>query len=97
MHNVKTVVDKLAILGQKLDQEDIIDVVVNGLDQSTYKPILDAIHARDSPIYFNELHEKLTNHDLALAQRVPAIRIHQPATVFYTNHQPNKKLWPPRQ
>lgn len=32
MKNIKTVVDELAILGKKLDQEDIIDVVMNGLD-----------------------------------------------------------------
>lgn len=68
MQSVKIVVDELAILGKKLDQEDIIDVVVNGLDQSTYKPILDVIHARDNPISFNELHEKLINHELALTQ-----------------------------
>lgn len=67
MKNIKNVVDELAILGKKLDQEDIIDVVMNGLDQSTYKPILDVIHVRDSPITFNELHEKLINHELAHA------------------------------
>ena len=32
MKNIKNVVDELAILGKKLDQEDIIDVVMNGLD-----------------------------------------------------------------
>ena len=68
MQNVKTIVDELVILGKKLDQEDIIDAVLNGLDQSAYKPILDAVHARDSPISFNELHEKLINQELALAQ-----------------------------
>lgn len=62
MQNIKIVVDELAILGKKLDQEYIIDAVMNGLDQSTNKPILDVIHARDSPISFNELHEKLINH-----------------------------------
>ena len=39
MQNVKTVVDELATLGKKLDQEDIVDVILNGLDQTTYKPI----------------------------------------------------------
>lgn len=76
MQNIKTVVDELAILGKKLDQEDVIDAVLNGLDQSAYKPILYAIHARDSSISFNELHEKLINHELALAQQVPATEIH---------------------
>lgn len=30
-------VDELAILGKKLDQEDIIDAILNGLDQNAYK------------------------------------------------------------
>lgn len=37
MQNIKTVVDELAILGKKLDQEDIIDAILNGLDQNAYK------------------------------------------------------------
>ena len=49
------------------NQEDITDAVVNGLDQSTYKPVMDVVHARDSPITFNELHEKLINHELTIA------------------------------
>ena len=43
MQNIITVVDELAILGKKLDQEDITDVVINGLDPYAYKPILDVI------------------------------------------------------
>ncbi|KAL4560809.1 hypothetical protein LXL04_032963 [Taraxacum kok-saghyz] len=97
MQNVKTIVDELAILGKKLDQEDIIDAVLNGLDQSTYKPILDAVHARDSTITFNDLHEKLINHELNLAQQAPAAGIHQPVTAFYANNQSTRRFWPPRQ
>lgn len=59
MQNVKTIVDELAILGKKLDQEDLIVVVINGLDPTTYKPVLDAIYTQDSTISFNEIHEKL--------------------------------------
>lgn len=76
MQNVKTIVDELAILGKKLDQEDQIDVVINGLDPNTYKPVIDAIHARDSTISFNELHEKLINHELNLAQQTSVTGIH---------------------
>lgn len=95
MHNVKIVVDELAILGKKLDQEDITDAVVNGLDQIAYKPILDALHARDSPISFTKLLEKLTNHEFSIAQQVSNIDIHQHAAVFYSNHQTTKKTCPP--
>ncbi|KAJ9553217.1 hypothetical protein OSB04_017262 [Centaurea solstitialis] len=89
MHNVKTIVDELAILGKKLDQEDITNTVLNGLDQTTYKPILDAVHAKDSPISFNELHEKLINQELALAQQVTTSGIHQLASDA-------KRPWQPR-
>lgn len=67
MQQIKTIVDELAILGKKLDPEDVTDTILAGLDQTTYKPILDAICARDTPISFNELHEKLINHELSLA------------------------------
>lgn len=88
--------DELTILGKKLHQEDVIDVVINGLYQSTCKPILDAICAQDSTISFNELHEKLINHELALAKQSPTTGIHQPATLFYSHHQNNKKQWSSR-
>ncbi|KAL4570881.1 hypothetical protein LXL04_026545 [Taraxacum kok-saghyz] len=80
MQNVKTIVDELAILGKKMDAEDITDAVLHGLDQTMYKPTLDAIHARDSPISFNELHEKLINQELSLAQQITPTNIHQPAS-----------------
>lgn len=61
------------------------------------KLILDVIHARDSTITFNELHEKLINHELALAQQTQVTGVHQLATAFYAHHQHTKKSWPPRQ
>ncbi|KAJ9567715.1 LOW QUALITY PROTEIN: hypothetical protein OSB04_003681 [Centaurea solstitialis] len=83
MQQIKTIVDELAILGKKMDDEDVIDIILNGLDQSSYKPLLDAIHARDTLISFNELHEKLINHELSIAQQSATTGIHQPASVFY--------------
>ena len=50
-----------------MDNEDIVDTILDGLDQSQYKPKLDAIYARDTLISFNKLHEKLINHELSLA------------------------------
>jgi hypothetical protein len=82
MQDVKTVVDELAILGKKMDDEEVVDSILNGLDQASYKPILDAIHARDTTIAFNELHEKLINHELSLAQQPSTNGIHQPSSIF---------------
>ncbi|KAD6794727.1 hypothetical protein E3N88_05623 [Mikania micrantha] len=95
MQNIKTIIDELAILGKKMDDEDVVDSILTGLDQSTYKPILDAVHARDNPISFDELHEKLINHELSLAQQASLPNLHQPSTVFYAqSRQPNKHPMP---
>ena len=55
-----------AILGKPLDNEDITDIILNGLDPTDYKPVIDSTHARDVPISFSELYEKLINCELAL-------------------------------
>ncbi|KAL4580827.1 hypothetical protein LXL04_017031 [Taraxacum kok-saghyz] len=100
MRQIKTITDELAILGKKMDNEDLIDAILDGLDQSQYKPILDAIHARDTVISFNELHEKLINHELSLAQQTPVTGLHQPAAVFHVqqNHRQGSghRSWPPK-
>ncbi|KAJ9550636.1 hypothetical protein OSB04_014681 [Centaurea solstitialis] len=97
MQQIKTITDELASLGKKMDDEDVIDAILTGLDQSTYKPILDAIHARDTLISFNELHEKLINHELSIAQQITVPSLHQPASVFHLQQSnrggPGNKQW----
>lgn len=96
MQTIKIVVDKLSIIGRKHDQEDILDVVLNELDQNSYNPSLMSF-MQDTIITFNELHEKLINHKLALTQQTHVTGIYQPATAFNANHQSTKKSWLPRQ
>lgn len=67
MQAIKTCVDNLAALGKKLDHEDVIEQVLLGLD-SDYSNIVESIHARDTLISFEELHEKLINKELSLKQ-----------------------------
>ncbi|KAJ9542286.1 LOW QUALITY PROTEIN: hypothetical protein OSB04_028792 [Centaurea solstitialis] len=97
MQQIKTITDELASLGKKMDDEDVIDAILTGLDQSSYKPIMDVIHARDTLISFNELHEKLINHELSIAQQTIVPSLHQPASVFHlqqSNHGgPGYKQW----
>ncbi|KAD1768276.1 hypothetical protein E3N88_42321 [Mikania micrantha] len=94
MHAAKELIDQLATLGKTLDAEDVSDIILNGLDQKTYKPIIDAIHARDSPILFHELHEKLINHELSLAQhQIDTKPLHQPLTAFAAHHRQPPKPW----
>ena len=58
MNAIKVCTDQLALLGAKVDQEDITDRVLEGLDDS-YQGVIDVVNARDMPISFSELHEKL--------------------------------------
>ncbi|KAD3641811.1 hypothetical protein E3N88_31035 [Mikania micrantha] len=94
MQSIKIIVDELSILDKTLDPEDITHVILTGLDQSTYKPVIDAIHARDTSISFHELHEKLINHELSLAQSTPSQpSLHQPTTAFVAHNRPSPKPW----
>lgn len=77
-----------------MDQEDITDAILTGLDSTSYKPVIEAIHARDTPISFSGLHEKLINHELSLIQ-TPLIptTIHHPTTAFAANKRPPNRPW----
>ncbi|XP_010555249.2 PREDICTED: uncharacterized protein LOC104824784 [Tarenaya hassleriana] len=65
MHFFKCKADELALLGKPLDHEDLVDLILAGLSDD-FKPVIDAINARDSPISFVELHERLLNHESVL-------------------------------
>lgn len=92
MQYVKTLVDELSILGKKMDTEDITDIILHGLDQQSYKPVIEAIYAQDNPISFHELHEKLINHELSIAQHpAPTANLHQPVTVFAAHTRSSPK------
>ncbi|KAL4582926.1 hypothetical protein LXL04_007487 [Taraxacum kok-saghyz] len=94
MQCVKTLVDELNVLGKKMDQEDITDAILTGLDTTTYKPIIESVHARDTPISFHELHEKLINNELSLIQNSsPQSNLHQPTTAFAANKRPPQRTW----
>lgn len=70
MQHVKRIVDELALLGTTIDPEDVTYRILNGLD-SRYQYVIDVVHARDTPISFAELHEKLINKELALSAETP--------------------------
>ncbi|GJX67472.1 retrovirus-related pol polyprotein from transposon RE1 [Tanacetum coccineum] len=58
MHAIKMCTDQFALLDDPVKPEDITDKVLESLD-SSYSRFVDAINARDGPISFAELHEKL--------------------------------------
>lgn len=86
MQSIKTCTDRLAIMGKPMDAEDIIEKVLAGLDYEQYKSVIDAINARDTPISFDELHEKLINKEVLVAAAIPAATA-LPATVNLAQHR----------
>ena len=50
------------------NHEDLIEKILEGLDDD-YQSIINAINGHDTPISFDELHEKLINNELSLHQR----------------------------
>ncbi|RVW14812.1 Retrovirus-related Pol polyprotein from transposon RE1 [Vitis vinifera] len=80
--SIKTRADELAALGKPLDQEDLIEKVLEGLDEN-YQSIIDAVNGRDSTISFDELHEKLINKELSLRNKISPSPL--PASAHATN------------
>lgn len=94
MQAIKSCADRLAALGKPIEQEDLIDKVLSGLDES-YSPVVESVNARDATISFEELHEKLINKELTLSQaRVDPLL---PATAFAAYTRPQGKFNHPRQ
>lgn len=67
MQLIKACTDQLAALGKVVEHEDLIDRVLNGLD-TPYNSIIESVNSRETPISFEELHEKLINKELTLQQ-----------------------------
>ena len=65
MQFIKCHVNQLAALGKPLDHEDLIEIFLDGL-YNDYKTIANIVHNPETPILFDELHEKSINHELTL-------------------------------
>ena len=78
-------IDRLASMGKPMDHEDIIDKVLQGLDYEVYKSVIDAVNARDTPISFTELHQKLITKEVVVANTPSPAQF--PATVHATQYK----------
>ena len=76
LYTTKIKVDELEILGSPMDIEDVTDVVLVGLGDE-YKELARAIQACESPVSFEELHEKLLTFDVNTTKAEP---LHYPST-----------------
>lgn len=60
--DISTRVDQLVLLSKVLDLEDQIDFALEELPDE-HKQVTDQIESRDTPLPFNDLHEKLLNDE----------------------------------
>ncbi|CAJ2655908.1 unnamed protein product [Trifolium pratense] len=96
MHSLKQTADLLASLGSAVSVEDMTDHVLRGLDDG-YRAVIDGVNARDTPITFDDLLEKLLIQELSLAaaQRqspAPVTALH--AQARSTNNKPRPSQAP---
>lgn len=85
MNSIKVCTDRLSAMGKPMDHEDITEKVLSGLDYEQFKSVIDAVNARDTPISFDELHEKLINKEATATLRAA---VSLPATVNIAQHRP---------
>ena len=62
LQSIKAKADQLALLGAPIDAEDLKEQILDGLGDE-YRELTRAVQARDMPITFEELHEKLLNFE----------------------------------
>jgi hypothetical protein len=89
LQSIKAKADELALLGAPLDAEDLTDKILDGLGDE-YRELTRAVQARDMPITFEELHEKLLNFEATVLPSKPDF-LQFPATANPTNR--NSAPW----
>ncbi|EXC29362.1 hypothetical protein L484_021670 [Morus notabilis] len=82
MQTIKWIADDLAFIGYPLNEDELIVYVFNGLEPD-FKEINAAVRARDSPISFEELHDKLLDHETFL-KRGESKKVNTPITAQFT-------------
>ncbi|XP_021834620.1 uncharacterized protein LOC110774399, partial [Prunus avium] len=65
LQRVKAIADELALIDVPLSDDDLVIHILNGVGPE-FKEISAAVHARDSSISFETLHDKLVEYEAAL-------------------------------
>ena len=65
LQTIKGIADELTLIDTHLSDDDLTIFALNGLG-SGFKDISAAIRARDTPVSFEELHDKLVKHEAFL-------------------------------
>ncbi|CAL9074921.1 unnamed protein product, partial [Musa textilis] len=87
LQNIKVIIDDLTLIGHSLSEEEVLVHTLNGLGDE-YKELAAAIRARDSPISFEELYDKLTDYETYLKRddRLPG-----PTITAQVSHRSRRK------
>lgn len=65
MCNIIAKTDQLALIGSLVKHEDLLDIITDGLNDE-FRPVIDMVNGRDTPISIKELHENLLNRENTL-------------------------------
>lgn len=85
LQSIKAKADELALLGAPLHAEDLTDKVLDGLGDE-YRELTRAVQARDMPISFEELHEKLLNFEASVLPTPDALQFPATANMVHKTH-----------
>ena len=89
MNAIRVCADHLAILGEPVPPEDLIERVLDGLRDPAFTPVVDATNARDTLISFDELHEKLLVREVHLLNNPTTTPTPLPATALAAVRPPS--------
>ncbi|KAL9241494.1 hypothetical protein vseg_015603 [Gypsophila vaccaria] len=92
MMAIKACTDDLAQLEHPMDVDDITNKILNGLHQEKYRSVIDAVRARDNPISFESLHEKLIQHELR-TKNTPPVTTFPPSANAVSYRQNNQNRY----
>ncbi|XVF43408.1 hypothetical protein PTKIN_Ptkin02bG0037700 [Pterospermum kingtungense] len=82
MNYMKGIADDLILALAPVTDDDLVIFILNGLTVD-YKEISVAIRARETPISFEELYDKLTDYENVLKQREEQTSFQLPASINY--------------
>ena len=68
MQFIKARANELMSLNKPMDYEALLEKILDG-HGSEYQYVIGAVNGRDTPISFDELHEKLFNKEITLQQQ----------------------------
>ena len=85
LQNIKVIINDLALIGHSLCDEEIIIHTLNGLEDD-YKELAAIIRARDLPVSFEELYDKLTDYEMYLKR---ATKLPRPSITAQVSYKSN--------